>query len=221
MKPNAARMLSKRTQIVWVSFFFVIPCALFILQTGNKDIQSGMLLTSLASIDERPKEDPVFAALQEPENSHWSSIVIHHLGQPAGDHETIDRAHRSAGLHGLGFHFLIGNGNGLGDGDVQMGYRWIEQSTGARPSSIQTDRWDDGVISICLIGNGNRRPFTERQLLHLSHLVQRLQKELSIPSTRVMLASELGDINSPGDFFAEAQFRSQLLDIPRIDRLLP
>ena len=215
MKPNSARMLSKRTQIVWVSFFFIIPCALFVLQTGNRDTQGGMLLTSLAPIDERPKKDPIFAAI--PESTQWSSIVVHHLGQPAGDPESIDRAHRNAGLNGLGYHFLIGNGNGLGDGDLHMGYRWINQYPGARPTGIQTDNWNDGVISICLIGNGNRRPFTERQLLHVSHLVQRLQKELSIPASSVLLASELGDKNSPGDFFAEAQFRSQLLDIPNLD----
>jgi hypothetical protein len=216
MKPNSARMLSIRTQVVWVSFFIVIPCALFILQSGTERAQNSLLLTTLAPVEERPESDPVFASIGKASN--WSSIVIHHLGQPAGDLESIERDHRNAGLSGLGFHFLIGNGNGLGDGDVQMGYRWLTQVGAAKPIDIASGNWNDGIISICLIGNGNRRQFTEQQTVHLSHLVQRLQKELSIPSSHVYLGRELGSENdSPGDFFSEAHFRSQLLDIPAIN----
>jgi len=157
--------------------------------------------------------DPVFATLSD--DADWTSIVIHHLGQPAGNLESVGRNHRKAGLRGLGFHFLIGNGNGLGDGDVQMGYRWLDQTPAAKPTSIELENWNDGVVSICLIGNGNRRPFTEQQMQHLSHLVQRLQQELSIPTEHIFLGRELGTENdSPGEFFAEAQFQSQLLDIP-------
>jgi hypothetical protein len=172
-----------------------------------------MLLTTLAPIEDRPEVDPVFATINE--STEWSAIVVHHLGQPAGDLETIGRDHRNAGLHELGFHFLIGNGNGLGDGDIQMGTRWLKQTSAAKPRDIPSDNWNNRVISICLIGNGNRRPFTEQQTMHLSHLVQRLQQELSIPANQVFLGRELGIQNdSPGEFFAEAQFRSQLLDIP-------
>ena len=205
-------MPSKRTQLVWAAFFFAIPCALFVLQTGSNDLRGSVLLTTLASVDERPESDPVLSYVSNP--SQWNSIVIHHLGQPAGSVETVGRDHQNAGLNGFGYHFLVGNGNGLGDGDVQMGYRWIDQTNSAKPAKIATQEWNQGVISICLIGNGNRRPFTEQQLLHLSHLVQRLQMELSIPANQVTLASELGDNTSPGKHFAEAQFRSQLLDIP-------
>ena len=206
-------MLSKRTQLVWVAFFFAIPCALFILQAGSDTIQSSVLLTSLASVDERPDSDPIFEAITS-SSPPWNSIVIHHLGQPAGDIETIDRDHRDAGLNGFGYHFLIGNGNGLANGSVQMGYRWIKQAQGAKPAHIRSQDWKNGVISICLIGNGNRRPFTDTQILHLSHLVQRLQQELSIPASHILLASDFGDSSSPGIYFAEAQFRSLLIDIP-------
>jgi len=212
MKPISARMLSKRTQLVWVAFFFAIPCALFVLQAGSTTIEGSVLLTTLASVDERPESDPIFETVTS--SSAWNSIVIHHLGQPAGDIETVDRDHRDAGLNGFGYHFLIGNGNGLADGAVQIGYRWINQTEGAKPANVPYQEWKSGIISICLIGNGNRRPFTDTQLLHLSHLVQRLQQELAIPASKISLASAIGDVSSPGKYFAEAQFRSQLLDIP-------
>ena len=213
MKTKSARMLSKRTQIIWVSFFFIIPCALFILQLGNTSVHNGVTLIKLAPVDERPEQDIVIDAVTE--QREWTSIVIHHLGQPAGSPESLDRAHRNSGLSGLGYHFLIGNGNGLDDGDVHIGYRWLDQTAGARPSSVDPTQWDEGVISICLVGNGNRRPFTEQQLIHLSYLVQRLQLVSSIPPSRVLLAHEIGSrATSPGKYFAEAQFRGQLHDIP-------
>ena len=213
MKPNSARMLSRRTQVVWVCFFFVIPCALFILQVGSITAHSGILLTNLAPIDERPDQDVVLDAINK--QATWDTIVVHHLGQPAGSPETLDRSHRKSGLSGLGYHFLIGNGNGLGDGDIHIGYRWLNQDASAKPVGIAASLWNQSTISICLIGNGNRRPFTERQLAHLSYLVQRLQLELSIAPNRVLLANEIGSTaTSPGKYFAEAQFRSQLLDIP-------
>jgi hypothetical protein len=212
MTMNSARMLSKRTQIVWVAFFFAIPCALFVLQLGSNDIQNGILLTKLSPVNERPEQDMV-AVVGEDAN-RWNTIVIHHLGQPGGSPEFLDRSHRNSGLSGLGYHFLIGNGNGFGDGTVHVGYRWLDQVAGAKPVGVDTSQWNDGTISICLVGNGNRRPFTDQQLVHLSHLVQRLQVDLSIPPSRVLLAHEVGgSIASPGKYFAEAQFKSQLLDI--------
>ena len=210
-------MLSKRTQVVWASFFFIIPTVLFVLLLGNNAIRGGVLLINLAPVEERPEEDPVFTVIDT--LSNWSTIVVHHLGQPAGSAELIDRNHRKTGLDGLGYHFLIGNGNGLGDGAVHIGYRWLQQSAAAKPAGLDASQWSERVISICLIGNGNRRPFTERQLLHLSYLVQRLQEELSVPSNNVYLASDIGiDHKSPGKYFAEAQFRGQLLDIPTNNR---
>ena len=95
--------------------------------------------------------------------------------------------------------------------------RWVHQTRAARPISVNPESWDENVITICLIGNGNRRSFTEKQILHLSRLVQRLQNKLSIESSDVYLASDLDNSSnmapSPGKFFAEAMFRSQLLDI--------
>ena len=104
MKPISARMLSKRTQLVWVAFFFAIPCALFVLRAGSTTIQSSVLLTSLASVDERPESDPIFETITS--SSPWNSIVIHHLGQPAGDIETVDRDHAYVFNHG-GTHAIV------------------------------------------------------------------------------------------------------------------
>lgn len=153
----------------------------------------------LSDVDERPAIDPVFQCIEN-SPSQWNAIEIQQLGQPSGTPERVHREHKQRGLDGLGYHILIGNGNGLGDGAMYFGYRWIKQS----PAAMEVDHQ---TISICLVGNGDRRPFTKLQLRHLTRLVQRLQVELNIPESHVSLGS-------PGQFFAEAQFRSQLRDIP-------
>jgi hypothetical protein len=211
---ESARKLSKRTQNVWVAFFVTIATAMFVLQLGSDINQSGLMAT-LVSLEERPAEDPLFPSIDTANGAAWTSIVIHHLGQPAGTVEEIDRNHRNSGLEGLGYHFLIGNGNGIEDGYIHLGYRWLNQTPCARLASADPSHWNSGVISICLVGNGNRRPFSEVQIVQLSRLVQRLQLTLSIPVEKVLLANEFDtDSQSPGRYFAEAQFRSQLRDIP-------
>jgi len=209
---ESARKLSKRTQNVWVAFFVTIATAMFVLQLGSDINQTGLMATL---VEERPTEDPLFSSIEKADGAAWSSIVIHHLGQPAGTVEEIDRNHRNSGLEGLGYHFLIGNGYGIDDGFIHLGYRWLDQKPCARLASADPSLWNSGVISICLVGNGNRRPFSEQQLVQLSRLVQRLQLKLSIPVEKILLANEIdSDSHSPGRYFAEAQFRDQLRDIP-------
>ena len=201
LKNNSARMLS-RTQFVWIAFFLIIPSVLFALQVGNQEFKSSMLLVELSSFNERPTNDPIFNGIKQ---SQWTSISIQQLNQPAGTVERIEREHKRLGLDGLGFHFLIGNGNGIGDGVTHVGYRWLEQLAAAKPVDAQD--WSKGTISICLVGNGDRRPFSDTQIKHLTRLIQRLQIELSIPTDKI-------NLDSTGQFFAEARFLGQIYDIP-------
>ncbi len=211
VKNRSARTLS-RTQLVWVTFFVLIPSVLFLLTLTNPNNSSGRVINTLVAFSERPSDDPIFSQVES--LTDWSAIVIQHLGQPSGVVSRIERDHKMNGLNGIGYHFVIGNGNGIGDGVIHVGYRWIEQLSAARPARISM--WDESTISICLVGNGERRPFSDTQMRHLTRLVQRLQQELSIPSESVLLASEISNSSvSPGQYFAEAQFRGQLLDIPR------
>ncbi|MCD8350493.1 MAG: hypothetical protein LUC93_07785, partial [Planctomycetaceae bacterium] len=50
----------------------------------------------------------------------WRNIVVHHTATERGDPVAIDRFHREVKKweNGLGYHFLIGNGDGLGAREV-------------------------------------------------------------------------------------------------------
>lgn len=158
------------------------------------------------------------------ERGRWKAIVIHDSRSPAGDLASIERRHVDAGLSGLGFHFVIGNGQGLEDGQVAVGYRWERQLPGAHasasmrvphptranPAPMDAAALNRSAVAICLVGNGERRPFTDRQLREASALVRALQAELGISSADVFLHAELVAGASAGHFPA-AEFRATLL----------
>jgi len=185
------------------------------LSTGDGPT-SGYLAANLGTIDDGLADDPLFR-IEAPLDEHrWDSIVIHDLGQPAGDAAMIHRLHRSYGYQGLGYHFVIGNGNGMGDGVVHVGYRWNEQLPGVHVAGPLGDYYNRHAIGICLVGNGDRRAFTEQQMNHLIRLVQRLQRRLNIPASRVLLHRDLFDsVSSPGRYFEAGRLEEQLIALPR------
>ncbi len=193
-----------------------IVAGLLTLQERNTPGHRFLAATNIGMLGNRPSVDPVFQTEASLDRERWSGIVIHHTGEPAGDPDTLDRVHKSLGYKGLGFHFLIGNGNGLGDGVIHVGYRWNQQLPGAHVAGPAGVWHNQRSIGICLIGNGDRRTFSDAQMAQLINLVQRLQQELAISADRVNLHRDLASgISSPGQFFSSAQLQEQLLDLPR------
>jgi hypothetical protein len=205
---------SRRTKTVWAIFLGAMTIVTGLLLMRDSTPTSGFLLTSVDVVGAAAtSQDSVFHIAKPLDRNRWSGIVIHHLGEPAGDADSVTRLHQKSNIKGLGYHFLIGNGNGLGDGVVHVGYRWNEQLPGAHVLGQAGELHNQRSIGICLIGNGDRRGFTDRQLAQLSSLVQRLQRELDIPAGGVHLHRELvSQTSSPGKFFPAARFREQLLD---------
>ena len=192
----------------------IMVTGLLTLQESNRPSGGLLMVANIARLGETPQTDPIFEIQTELDRQRWTGIVIHHSGEPAGDLESMNRLHLSMGYKGLGYHFLIGNGNGLGDGVIQMGYRWSDQLPGAHVAGPSGQLHNQASIGICLIGNGDRRPFTESQMSSLTNLIQRLQRELRIPPEQVYLHRELASgIASPGRFFSTSQLQEQLIDL--------
>ncbi len=203
---------SRRTQLVLGSFCLAMTAAFALLALDTPTPVRGFPLTAISEVGPEVSEDPIFKGV----DPKWDGIVIHHLGDPFGTPESIHRQHLSWGYQGLGYHFVIGNGNGLGDGEVHVGYRWAGQLPGAHVVGDAGRQHNERSIGICLVGNGDNQPFTELQIRHLNRLVQRLQRELQIPRDQVVLHREVAQgVTSPGALFPVAAFQSELLDLPR------
>lgn len=144
------------------------------------------------------------------DRERWTGIVIHHSGSVNGSPGSIAREHESQGLRGLGHHFVIGNGRGAEDGEIHVGYRWDQQLPGAHTLGPAGELHNRRSVGICLVGDGERRTFTDAQLARLVQLVSTLQRELGIADDAVLLHREVSSTPSPGRLFPAGAFRAGL-----------
>jgi hypothetical protein len=114
---------------------------------------------------------------------NWKYIIIHHSGTDSGSESQFDRYHREQkGWRGVGYDFVIGNGNGSPDGLVEVTFRWEKQIDGAHAGHPEYNKHGIGV---CLVGNFDRGRPTARQMEALVGLVNYLQERCAIPTDHV------------------------------------
>ena len=84
----------------------------------------------------------------------WRYIVLHHSASASGNYDQIDGEHRKIlGIDGCGYHFVIGNGSGSPDGQIEVSRRWNNQKQGAHTRNARTHDADEYGIGICLVGD--------------------------------------------------------------------
>jgi hypothetical protein len=141
----------------------------------------------------------------------WRYIVIHHSATLRGSATTFHKDHlEDRGWdNGLGYHFVIGNGQGSPDGAVEPGPRWLRQQTGAHCSTTD-NRYNEHGIGICLVGNFEVDHPTAAQLDSLERLVRLLCWVCDIPSTDVRVHGDLKSTLCPGRNFSLQDFIARL-----------
>ncbi len=146
----------------------------------------------------------------------WKYIVIHHSATPEGSAEVFDDFHRNkrGWRNGLGYHFVIGNGTQSGDGEIEVGNRWIKQLSGAHAGDRYFNRKG---IGICLVGDFDKDEAegpTERQLESLEMIIRHLSDRYDIPISKVIMHKDVVENHTacPGKNFPEAELRHHLRD---------
>jgi hypothetical protein len=199
---------------VWASLVGAMTVAgggLFLLDRGLPAAAAdGLTLTPLMATAAPDTVEVVFNTPSPLEKGRWQSIVIHDSGSPVGSPSSLDAEARANNLRGLGYHFVIGNGNGMDDGQLAIGRRWLDQVPGAHAAGQNADWYNRHSIGICLIGDGNRKAFTPAQMRRLVQLVDALCREFKIPPSKVLLHSQICTTQDPGRLFPEATLRAQL-----------
>ncbi|MFG0292666.1 MAG: peptidoglycan recognition family protein [Phycisphaerales bacterium JB050] len=213
---DALRRLS-RPQIVWASLLLAMT-----VMTGLLSLMTGAPSTlkfapAASTVPSEPGDwlESVLAPADAIEGPKWDGIVIHHTASIQGSLESVTRQHEMQGLNGLGYHFLIGNGNGAEDGELLVGYRWQEQQPGAHVAGPMSERYNATKIGICLIGDGDSRGFTSEQMSTLMQIVRAMQERFDIPDEAVELHRDVASTSSPGRFFPQASFENGLLHASR------
>lgn len=201
---------SLRTKIVWgalAASMTGLVGLLSILDSGSDTLSAaGVSLSPLTSIDTGRGVDAIFNTKADLKSANWDSIVIVHSGSPAGSAESIADQHKAVGYDGLSYHFLIGNGTGMGNGEIHLGNRWLTQTNGAQLAGLQSNN----PIEICLIGNGDRKPFSDEQIQYLAQVVSTLADRLEIPRDKIYLHEDIAATTSPGRYFPRASFNELL-----------
>jgi len=126
----------------------------------------------------------VVGDLDVPLRRQWKYIVIHHSATDEGNAATFDRFHKEKGWRGIGYDFVIGNGNGSPDGLVEVTFRWEEQTVGAHAGDPEYNEYG---IGICLVGDFDKEYPTPKQMQALATLVNELQERCHIPTSNVVM----------------------------------
>ncbi|MDH5765250.1 MAG: peptidoglycan recognition protein family protein [Gammaproteobacteria bacterium] len=115
----------------------------------------------------------------------WKYIVLHHSATNAGSVNAFHNFHTEQGYGGIAYHFVIGNGNGMKDGEVKSTFRWEKQMSGTH---VTVNSWEHNVfgIGICLVGNLETDPPTKAQMEALKQLVEKLKKQYAIDSKNII-----------------------------------
>lgn len=103
----------------------------------------------------------------------WKYIVIHHSATDAGSMKGMDEYHRNKRrmTNGLAYHFVIGNGTGMRNGEVGVGNRWKRQLQGGH---LASEPLNNIALGICLVGNFEKNTPTDAQLKSLEALLDSL-----------------------------------------------
>ncbi|MEI8294364.1 MAG: peptidoglycan recognition family protein [bacterium] len=139
------------------------------------------------------------------QRGRWKYIVVHNSGTRQGNARIFDLYHRNVRKmpNGLAYHFVIGNGNSSGDGQIEIGNRWTRQINGGH---VASDYLNDISLGICLVGDLNRDLPTRDQLGALDELCTYLRDRVGKIKGRSAIVKGHKEINPkptdcPGDRF--------------------
>jgi len=141
-----------------------------------------------------------------PKQRDWRMLVIHHSAVDKGNAAQYDAAHRLRGMkNGLAYHFVIGNGRGSGDGEIEIGPRWLAQQAGGH---VRKESVNAVAIGIALVGNFENYPPSRRQLAALDELLHYLQRAFLPRYIPVMGHRDLDRTLCPGRNFPLTRFKN-------------
>jgi hypothetical protein len=145
----------------------------------------------------------------------WKYIVIHHSGVNTGTPQAMDQYHREVRHmeNGLAYHFVIGNGSGMGDGEIFVGHRWTAQLAGGH---LASEAQNEVALGICLVGNFDEHPPSAKQLASLRALIEALLFRCKLPPSAVKTHQQINIVYTrcPGAKFPTEAFLASLKGSP-------
>ena len=141
----------------------------------------------------------------------WQYIVVHHSGVDTGTVKGMDHYHRDVRHmeNGLAYDFVIGNGSGMGDGEIAVSRRWTLQLDGGHLASEAQNKI---ALGICLVGNFDEHPPTHKEMESLRALVVALMARCDLTPRAVKTHQQINIVRTrcPGTKFPTQAFLDSL-----------
>lgn len=174
-------------------------------------IQVGQRLVIPGAGDDGVLKEVIAATLSlKIQRGRWRYVVVHHSGIEAGNARSYGAAHKRRGMeNGLAYDFVIGNGKDSGDGEIEIGPRWLKQIDGGH---VRNQFFNTHGIGICLVGNFEKRRPGERQMRSLTALIDWLRDEAPLGAKPKFTVHRWVDKNHtvcPGRYFPYAAMKKR------------
>jgi len=147
--------------------------------------------------------------------NRWKFIVIHHSAGNYGTIEFLQQVHRERQrgdpIDAIPYHYVIGNGNGLGMGEIASDWRQEFDIWGTHVSANNKARNFLG-IGICLVGNFEEADVPARQFDALVSLSKSLMRDYEISPDNVAFHGLIDGESTkcPGRRFPFEKFRTAI-----------
>ena len=147
--------------------------------------------------------------------NRWKYIVIHHSAGDSATIASLQQVHRERQpgdpVDAIPYHFVIGNGNGIGMGRVASDWRQDMNIWGTHVSARNKVRNFAG-IGICLVGNFEDSSVPEPQFEALLRLTKQLMDRYSIPAENVNFHGKVPGESTkcPGRLFPYERFQEAI-----------
>ncbi len=120
----------------------------------------------------------------------WNRIEVYYSGTKAGNIKQLASLNGLTNPDDINCHFVICNGFGAADGQIQPTEKWQEQLS-ITPQRYQGSSSSSQTVRICIISDGKTTLPTDFQIKRGDALVEGLCRKFNIPPTSIYYPKDL------------------------------
>jgi len=171
---------TRSAKVLAAALISVIIMAVILKTLGNNPISAGAF--SLSDYYRLEPIEKVISSRAAQTSSRWNRIEIYYSSTKAGNIEQLASLNGLAGPDNLNCHFVVCNGLGGGDGQIQPTEKWQKQW-----SIIPGRTWHGSsqTIRICIVADCETACLTDYQIKRTEALVEGLSRKFNIQSASI------------------------------------
>lgn len=188
-EPRIMSTQSREAKVFTILALSMIVGVIILKALGGRPLPAGAFCLSRYHQAEPAEEAIRSEGTQVPD--WWGHIEVYYSGTKSGNVEKLASLEDLPGPEHVNCHFVICNGIGGGDGEIQSTEIWQRQRSVA---PRQNGRRQGRTIHICLIADGETARPTDCQIEAVAGLVAGLCKRFNIqPECITVVATSAGD----------------------------